>query len=418
MLDRKKILIAGGIILLVSTVGFASWKALNFSEKPGKPVQTVLVKEADMEARVFVNGKIQSKSIRTVTGDVPGKVLTVPVQTGSPVAAGDILCTLDPGDLNFQIEQKTIQIKQEQSRSSLAVTTRNATLKSKLDLAALSAQKALRDLDSRKVLYDSGAISDSEYQDYVFRYQQAQDELISAKTAFESRETEINSQFQVKLLESELKKLREDLNDKTVRSPITGVVTEVTVKPEDVIGAGGSIFVVEDTANLEAVTQISEFDISKVKIGQDVLLRPSGLKGLEIKGKVASVAPTAKLQTTGQTRETVVEVKIDVLEPVEELKSNFSTEIIIKAETRRNAMVVPYEALYIAPDGTKQIYAVESGVVRIRPVKTGIEGDLELEVSFEGVKKDLPVILNPTDALKEGEKVKPMSQEEVTEKND
>lgn len=412
-MNRKKALIAGGILLLVSTMGFATWKALNPTDKPGKPVQTVMVKETDLEARVFVNGKIQSKTIRSVTGETTGKVLTIPVKVGSLVAAGDVLCTLDPGDLPYLIEQKTIQMAQEQYRASQAGTTRNSTLKSKLDLAQKSAEKARTELESRRALYDSGALSASEYQDYVYKYQQSQDELVSAKTAYDSREEEVNSGFQVKLLASELTQLQQQLNKKTVRSPISGVVSEVNVEPGDEMSIEGPLFVVEDPADLEAVTQISEFDISKVKIGQDVLLQPTGLKGVELKGKVAGIAPTAKLQTTGQTRETVVEVKIDVLEPVKELKSNFSTEIIIKAESRKKALVVPYEALYISPEGIKQVFAVESGVVRIRPVTTGIEGDLELEVAFEGVRKDLPVILNPTDVLKEGDKVKPMNAEEV-----
>ena len=59
---------------------------------------------------------------------------------------------------------------------------------------------------------------------------------------------------------------------------------------------------------------------------------------------------------------------------------------------------------------------VEAGILHIKPVKIGIEGDLEVEVDFEGVKKDVQVVMNPTDALKEGEKVKPMNPEEDGDK--
>lgn len=416
MLNRKKIMIIAGVVLLISVVGVATWKSMKPGEKPGKPVQTVAVKESDMEAQVFVNGKIQSKAIRSVNGDAGAKVLTVPVQVGSPVAAGDILCTLDPGDLNYLIEQKTIQIEQEKFKASLAGTNRGTTQRSKLDLAIKAEEKARQERDSRKALFESGALSSSEYQDYVYKYQQASNDLVSAKAEYESNEIGTTSQFQIKLLESELKKLKEDLSKKTLRSPINGIVAEVNAKPQGTVGAEGSLFVVEDTANLEAVTQISEFDISKVHVGQDVILKPSGIKGAELKGKVASVSPTAKLQTTGQTRETVVEVKIDVLEPVKELRSNFSTEIVIKSESRKNALVIPYEALYVSPEGKKEVFVVESGILHIRPVKTGIEGDLEVEVYFKGVKKDLEVVMNPTDALKEGEKVKSMNPEKDGDK--
>ncbi len=416
MLKRKKMIIIAGVVLLVGVVGFASWKAMKPGEKPGKPVQTVAVKEADMEAQVFVNGKIQSKAIRAVNGDAGAKVLTVPVQVGTPVKTGDVLCTLDPGDLKYQIEQKEIQLEQERFKASIAGTARGTTQRSKMDLAIKAEEKARQEMENRKVLFESGALSSSEYQEYVYKFQQASNELVSAKADYESKEMQTNSQFQVKLLESELKKLHGDLEKKTLRSPIDGVVAEVNAKPQGVVGAEGSLFVVEDTANLEAVTQISEFDIGKIKIGQSVILKPSGIKGAEIKGRVASVSPTAKLQTTGQTRETVVEVKIDVLEPVKELRSNFSTEIVIKAESRKNALVIPYEALYVSPAGKKEVFVVESGVLHIRPVKTGIEGDLEVEVDFEGVKKDAQVVMNPTDALKDGEKVTPSNPEKDGDK--
>lgn len=412
MLNRKKVLIAGGVLLLIGTIGFAAWKAMSPADQPGKPVQTVLVKEMDLEARVFVNGRIQSKTIREITADESGKVLTVPVRPGDAVAAGGILCTLDPGDLAYRIEQKTIQLEQEKFQAALAGKTRGSTLKSGLELALEAENKAKAELARYQALYDTGALSASEYQEYVHKYRQAQDAAVTARAAYESREDETNAAFRIRLLESELSQLQQELDKKTLRSPIAGVVTEVNVKPLDAAVVEGPLFVVEDTAHLEAVAQISEFDIGKVKPGLEAVLEPSGLKGVELKGVVASVAPVAKLQTTGQTRETVIEVKIDVLEPVPELKSNFSTEIIIKAQTRKNALTVPYEALYISPEGQKQVFAVEDGVLRVRPAKIGIEGDLDLEVAFEGICKDLPVIMNPTDALKEGDKVKPINPEE------
>ena len=415
-MNRKKALIIGGIVLLVSVIGFAAWKSMNPGDKPGKPVQTVKVKEADLVAQVFVNGKIQSKAIRTLSGEVGAKILEVPVQAGDSVTLGDVLCILDPGDLKFMIEQKSIQIEQEKYRAQVAATNRVTTQKSRMELAIRAEQKALSEMESRRVLYESGALSSSDYQDYVYKHQQARSEMISAKSDYDSRETETNSQYQIRMLESELKKLQADLEKRTIRSPIDGVVAEVNAKPQGTVGPEGALFIVEDTANLEAVTQISEFDIGKVHVGQEVILKPSGIKGVEIKGRVASVSPTAKLQTTGQTRETVVEVKIDVLEPIKELRSNFSTEIVIKSESRKNALVIPYEALYVSPEGQKQVFVVEAGILHIKPVKIGIEGDLEVEVDFEGVKKDVQVVMNPTDALKEGEKVKPMNPEEDGDK--
>lgn len=385
----------------------------NPGEKPGKPVEVVRVAEADMEAQVFVNGRIQSKATRSVTADAVGKVLTVPVAAGDHVQAGDVLCTLDPEDLRYLIEQKQIQVEQQRYQASVAGGGGNAALKSKLELAVAGEEKARKDYEARKALEATGAVSASELEDYAYRHRQALDELQAAQASYDSKEQATNAGYQLRLQESELKKLEADLEKKTLRAPIDGVVTEVNVKPQDMTTVEGPLFVIEDTAHLEAITQISEFDISKVKVGQEAILKPTGLKGVSLRGIVSQVAPTARLQTTGQTRETVVEVKVDVTDPVPELRSNFSTDIIIRSEAREKALVLPYEALYISPEGTRQVFVVADGVLQIKPVQTGIEGDLTLEVAFDGIRKDLEVVLNPTDALKEGDRVKVMNPEEA-----
>lgn len=413
MFNRKKILIICGAVLLVATIGFAGWKASNPGEKPGTPVRTATIQEKSMASQIFVNGKIISRSLVNVTAGGTGKVTLLQVKTGDAVKAGDVLCALDPGDLKFQIEQKMLQIEQQRYLIAVADTGRGGPLKSRLELTEQAEEKALREFEAREALYRAGAVSESEYNDYAYKYQLAKDEATVARVAFESGETEANAKYQLKLLESELRKLQSDLSEKEVKSPINGIVTEVNAKLHQAVLGETALFTVEDTAHMEAVTQISEFDIGKIKVGQPALIKPTGLKDVELKGIVSSVAPTARLQTTGQTRETVVEVKIDVTDSAPGLRSNFSADIVIKAEEKEKALVVPYDALYISPEGVKQVYAVVDDHIAIKPVKPGIEGDLDLEVAFEGAAAGIHVVLSPTDALKDGDKVRIMNLEEA-----
>lgn len=53
---------------------------------------------------------------------------------------------------------------------------------------------------------------------------------------------------------------------------------------------------------------------------------------------------------------------------------------------------------------------IEDNILKIKPVKTGIEGDLKLEISYDGIQKDQKVVLNPTGTLKEGERVKALPE--------
>lgn len=69
-------------------------------------VRTVTLARTTLENSVSASGTVESVQVSTVTTALAYPVKTVEVQVGDTVAAGEVICTLDTGELERQIEQR------------------------------------------------------------------------------------------------------------------------------------------------------------------------------------------------------------------------------------------------------------------------------------------------------------------------
>lgn len=65
----------------------------------------------------------------------------------------------------------------------------------------------------------------------------------------------------------------------TVKAPMAGVVTTVSVE-EGNSYSGGTIVVIEDNSSYEVTAQIDEYDIGKIQVGQETVIKTNGGNGL------------------------------------------------------------------------------------------------------------------------------------------
>jgi HlyD family secretion protein len=101
----------------------------------------------------------------------------------------------------------------------------------------------------------------------------------------------------------------------------------------------------------------------------------------------------------------VVPVEIKLIEPTD-FKTNFTVNVELTTASNDNATVVPYEAIYTNKDGEKIIYEVVENTVKAHTIKTGIRGDLMVELVSPSLSAGTKIILSPTEAIEDGIQVK------------
>ncbi|MBD5129002.1 MAG: HlyD family efflux transporter periplasmic adaptor subunit [Ruminococcaceae bacterium] len=138
------------------------------------------------------------------------------------------------------------------------------------------------------------------------------------------------------------------------------------------VQSGYSIATIAQTEELAVTAAVSELDIAKVAVGQNVQFSLAAYPDDVFFGKVSDIAQAARSQYNGAVLETVVDVTITPDEPDERMKSGLSAEVEIQLSAPRSICVLPYSA--IAQDDTGEyVYVYENGRAVRRDVFTGAE---------------------------------------------
>lgn len=191
----------------------------------------------------------------------------------------------------------------------------------------------------------------------------------NAKTDYNYNKGNLQANDAVKNLERQKEQNEDTLENYIVTAPISGLVTEVNAQEGNGYQANtGALMTIQAVDVFEVATQIDEYDINNVKLGQRVVIMTDATGDDELEGIVSFVAPTAtRPQTaTGSTSNTF-EVKIDVLNKDERLRLGMSAKINIIVDTHRDVLAVPYDAIEQKEGGANVIYVLDKTASNAAP---------------------------------------------------
>ena len=260
----------------------------------------------------------------------------------------------------------------------------------------------------------------------------------NAKSDYTLNKGNASANDNVKSLERQLEQNQDSLDNYIVTAPISGVITAVNAQEGNGYQATtGALFTVQAVDVFEVTTQVDEYDINNVKVGQKVAIMTDATGDDELEGRVTFIAPTATAATGNSTSNTF-EVKMDIVNKDERLKLGMSAKLNILVDTHTNVLAVPYDAIEEKDGGQTVIYVAQkeekpenpedgqpviqvfgedgllkntgdkpakpdktdpSGKMRNAkeiPVQIGLESDYYTEVISPEIKEGMTVLVNST----------------------
>jgi HlyD family secretion protein len=232
-----------------------------------------------------------------------------------------------------------------------------------------------------------------------------------------------------------------DMTSRTVlRAPLTGRITALHVEKGERAVPGfqanpvATLMTIADMSVIEAEIRVDEADIVAVEPGAEATVEVDAIRDQKFAGVVTEIGQSP-IQATGtgqgsnqQGREFKVVVRITA--PPPSLRPGFTATAEIVTATRRDCLVIPLQALtareveldgeghYVPPPmptgdevpplrGAQRqvrhevegVFLLVDGRARFRPVKTGITGDMDIEV-LEGLAEGEEVVIGPFQALR------------------
>ena len=378
----------------------------------------------DMEKTASIIGAVEPVDQRVVIPEVSGKVENVHVEEGDEVSQGDLLFTMEDDDHRLQL--KEAQAAQRAAENQLAEAEagaregEKAEAESSVETARKSKEQAERELERVKALHEEGFVSDQELEQAQLQYDNAREQLNTAKAYLDMveegpREEQIESlKIQIEQAETAVELAERNLSRTRVTSPAEGQVALLEVKEGELAGTAEPAAIIKAPA-MQVTASLPDQYINQVFEGDQVEVEVPAAQQENIKGSITHISdlpPEGEraypLEILINGEEAVAGKEYDENANAEEtgtnLRSGMYARALITVERSEEALTLPRHALI--RDGEKYlVYVVnEDNILESREVETGIGREGYLEI-VSGLEKDDWVVIEGMENVSEGEEV-------------
>ncbi len=234
------------------------------------------------------------------------------------------------------------------------------------------------------------ATMDRLYNDYQRNKELYEKDLIAAE-AYQNSQFEYESQkaaYDLALL---------NLEHTSIKSPISGIVSERFVKVGNMIGTDQQVFHVTDFSPLQAILHIPEHELSKIKKGQTAELRVDALPNQTFSAKVERISPVVDPETG------TFKVTVYVDNSSNTLRPGMFGRVRIVYDTRQNTRMIP-KAAVISEDMAQSVYVIKDSLAFRKEIQLGYTNGTNVEV-LEGLDDGEIVVTTGQGSLQDSTRV-------------
>ncbi len=433
-MKRRTLLVLIVVVALVGVGGFIFYRQqTNTAQAATTTRSTATITRSSLVASVTGAGNIYAPQQTTLNFALTGaQIKSISVQVGDKVKAGQVLALEDDTDLQYSLKSAQAQLtsaqaaleKLKQPAAQTDVNAAKAQLTSaqaayqaavdkdahksdQLMAAKATLDKALATLQQAQAAYDAIAWRDNagnssqaatlasataDYQSALATYnltivgindtgvKSAAQTLASAQanlatvTAPATAQAIAQAQASVDSAQVAVDQAQSKLAQAKIIAPFDGTIATVNYVPGQ-LSSSSAVLSLVNLDNLETQITLSEVDIAKVKVGQQVSLSLDAVTGANVTGQVLSVSPVGTV-TSGVVNYTVT-VALDKANSA--IMPGMTTTANVVVDQRDNVLTVPNRAIK-SQNNKKTITLLLEGKEVLVTVKTGMSNDTSTEI--------------------------------------
>jgi RND family efflux transporter MFP subunit len=388
---RVLALAAAGALALVAALVFAVDRGPDLREIP-----TAKVARGDVRISIVESGELRAEQQSTVSAVTDKQIIWL-VPEGTHVKEGDPL---------LRFESQKYEIAKSTAESALAVARADlARTIGQLEAQKAAEEKARLEYASLPELAEKGFVNRNELDAARLGHQEVQAATRSFAAAVDA------ARANVERAQHEVENWDRKLSEGFVRAPRDGVVVYATIgdaaNPRKIgVGLtpfeGQELIYLPDPTSMRVDTEISEFDLAKVRVGSPALLRLDAYPDVVFRGEVTSIASLARQKISKVTSQPIgvkiFDVSIRVLDQDERLKPGLTTTVEILVSDNPDVVYVPVSAIFLDEHDQAVVYVNEGGRAVKRPVALGGSTD-RVAIVESGVQEGEELLLTLPEAL-------------------
>jgi multidrug efflux system membrane fusion protein len=326
-------------------------------------VRTTIVNASNTDQSYIYAGEVRGRHESQLAFQVSGKLISRQVELGSLVKQGQVLMQVDTKDVEQIVNVQQAMI---------------ASAKSQLQLAE-------QNLKRYRKLFEEDVISRSQLEQHQSNYEVAL-----------ARHQQAAAQYTQSTNQMGYTRLYADKS---------GVVSTINAEVGQVVAAGQVVVTVVRDGEREIEISVPENRIEAIRSSSRAKITFWALPEIIIDGKIREIAPMADAVSR------TYKVRVALLQQPPEIRLGMTASVQI---TNRNGspatLYIPLSAMYQTRE-TPNVWVVNDGVARLRPIQTGVFGNDQVQV-LSGLKQGDIVVTAGVHKLREGQKVKTTTGEE------
>ena len=426
--QRNIVLVVAGVALIALVLAaLIVWRARSSkTEAEAEVTPTVSVKVAKAEkgaiaAPITAVGTIWPREKADVAAKVSAQIKSMALLKNKLVRAGQIIAVLESRDLQAQRAEAVAALNQARANERSVVTgtipKTNAEDQKALNDARAKVNNARALYERRRTLYEKGGIAKKDLEAAQLDLTTAEDELRLQEQTVALRARSLNpndralASAQTAQAQQHVATLDAQLSYATIRSPITGIVTDQFQYEGEFASAGGKLVTIADTSTVIVKAPFSDTAVAQLKTGDTATVVPTDTSAEEMHGQVTL------LSRSSDPANRTVEVWVTLGNGDGKLRANGAAQVTIAANSKNDAIVVPASAVTLetsnANEGTVMVVD-DQNVAHETKVTIGIRTPDKVEI-VDGLKGGETVVVEGNYALADGTKVEPQTDTDDTD---
>jgi RND family efflux transporter MFP subunit len=356
--------------------------------------EVALISPAQASISVTSTGYLVPQILSHVGAKAAGKVARAFIKEGDTVKAGDVLFELDDSDQKSSI-----------AAARARAATARETAKAHVDAARANVLELQPQIDREKKLVEGHANAPATLEDVTARQHSLEVQIKASEADVRSAQDDAHA------ADADIEPLLVNFKDRTIVAPISGTVLDKPPQAGDMVNPGTPLFDLADFSSIVVETDVPEARVHLVNVGSPCEIVLDAYPDQRLRGAVAELG-----KKVDRAKATLL-VKVRFVDPtalaVPEMSArvSFLTKEIDAASLKEAPKHVVPSAAIALRGGSKVVFAVDQGKLKMLPVEVGapIGGGFEL---LDGPPPGTRLVSSPSPDLADGQSVKEKDKED------
>lgn len=468
MKTKNNFLLILTFTVIIAIIVGCSEKASDTVEERHIPVKISTVSYGALSGSNLLNGTIEAEDEADVMAKMMGEIKKINVKKGDKVNSGQVIAELDSFDERNALQQQQAQLKQalsglksaQNGKSTAEGNLRQAEAALKQAEASLAeARKSLNDnldnidfqiksadiaykqtkqnYDRVKQLYEEGLVSKADYDEVKAGLENAKVALDQAKL----QKSQANSDIGLRSLEASVDQARigvdiarasirdtdiaveqaeasveqaqlgveaaqERLDDKLIKSPISGEVVDIAFKVGEMANQQTPFATIVSIDKVKVTVNVLPEMLNAFKVGDEVKVKVGSDQEKSYKAKVSYVASVS-------TGSGLFAVEAELIDQDDSVKPGMVAQIEVDEVLVADSLLVPTDAI-IQQEGLDVVFIIEDDVAVRKEVEI-IRYGSQLSAVAGDIKDADKVVISGQNLLEDGDSVQVMEEEVIDE---